>query len=340
MWEWIKKIFKHFFTQVVFPGAIWDSVKNFFVLVFSIWGLKKSGEMWNILATGGNIPLHSRILLIFCASICALNIVGLLIYLVIGIRIYRKQKAEREQLDTEREQLDKEREQLDAERTQLAADKEKMNSGAIVPAFPPLDSRYKINNAEIEFFFEDREHIILRYAFSFCVKDESLDSIHHTMIWTGDSYAGSQLDQMSIQRGYQLEETESSASIFKITVTIPGEHHINDTGNYCFETKVTDRKHQMMPFLSHLIKCPTEQLSLKITAPQDIIQSCKQMVTADATCDFILSGPESVKPERVGNLFCYQHKFTNLDLLRYYRLNWVFTDHTSTPIVTQNVSSP
>lgn len=321
-----KDAFKHFFTQIVFPGAIWDWIKTGGLLMLSLFGLKKSRETWNILAVGGNIPLHSRILLGLCAVICALNIVSLLIYLIFGIHTYRKQKAEREQLD--------------AERAQLAADKERIDSAAVVPNFPPLESRYIITNAEIELFFEDREHITQRQTISFCVKDEFLDSISHTMTWTGDGYGGSQLDLMSIQRGYKLTEAESSASIFKVTVTFPEEKRAGDKGTYCIETKVTDSKHQMMPFLSRTIKCPTEQLSLKITAPPGTIQSCKQMVTADSTCDFILSGPKSVKLERVGNLSYYQHKFNNLDLLRYYRLHWAFSDCDSAPIVAQSANSP
>lgn len=294
--------------------------------MLSIFGLKKSGETWNILSAGGNIPLQSRILLGFCVVICALNIVGLLIYLIIGIHTYRKLKAEREQLD--------------AERTQLVADKERMNSEAVVPTFPPLESRYVITNAEIELFFEDREHITQRQTISFCVKDESLDSISHTMTWTGDGYGGSQLDKTSLQRGYHLTEAASSASIFKVTVTFPEEKPASDKGTYCIETKVTDTKHQMMPFLARLIKCPTEQLSLKITAPPGMIQSCKQMVTADSTCDFILSGPKLVKLERVGNLSYYQYKFDKPDLLRYYRLEWIFTDRSSAPVVAQSANSP
>lgn len=326
MLEKFKNVFKHFFTQIVFPGAIWDWIKDGCLLILSIFGLKKSEETWNILATGGNIPLHSRILLGFCVTICVLNIVGLIIYLIIGVHTYRKQKAEREQLD--------------AERAQLAADKERMNSETIVPTFPPLESKYVITSAEIELFFEDREHITQRQTISFYVKGESLDSISHTMTWTGDSYSGSQLDKTSIQRGYQLTETESSASMFKVTVTFPEEKHVSDKGTYCIETKVTDTKHQMMPFLTRLIKCPTERLSLKITAPPDMIQSCKQMVTADSTCDFILSEPRSVKLERVGNLSYYQHKFDNPELLRYYRLHWVFADCGSAPVIAQNTNSP
>lgn len=312
MGEQLKDTFKHLFTQIIFPGAIWDWIKNGCLLMLSILGLKKSGETWNILAAGGNISLHSRILLGLCVVICALNIIALLIYLIIGIHTYRKQKAQREQLDVER--------------AQLTAEKERMNSEAIVPTFPPLESSYIITNVEIELFFENREHITQRQTISFCVKDESLDSISHTMTWTGDGYSGSQLDKTSIQRGYQLTEAESSASIFKITVTFPEEKRVGDTGTYCIETKVTDTKHQMMPFLARLIKCPTKQLSLKITAPPGMIQSCKRMVTADSTCDFILSGPKPVNLERVGNLSYYQYKFDNPDLLRYYRLHWVFTD--------------
>lgn len=312
MWENIKDAVGRFFTQIVFPGVLWDGIKAIGVLLLSFLGLYKAKEAWSILAAGTSVSLGNRILLGTCAVICGLNIICLLVYLIFGVRTYRKQKENQAQLDTER--------------ARLAEEKEKMNSEAAVPAFPLLESRYSISNVEIELYFKDREHIIQRQEITYRVRGKPLTSISHTMYWTGDGYGGSHLDEASIRKGYRLEETESSASSFKITVIFPEERQPGFEDTYCVVTEVTDSRHQMMPFLSRLIKCPTSRLSLKITAPDGMIQSCKQMVTADISSDFILSDPKPVRSELVGSLRCYRRDFTKLELLRYYRLKWIFAD--------------
>lgn len=288
MWERCKKAVKFFSSQIVIPGILWDWVKNIFLLIFNILGLKA----WNILASGGNISPSDRILLRFCALVCTLNMIYLLIHFI-----------------------------------------KKLNSKAVVPNFPYLESNYVICKEEVELFFEDREHITYRRTVFYQVKDKSLKSISHPMTWTGDSNHRSQLDSESLQKGYRLTETKSNASRFIVTVTFPEAGY---SGHYCFETKLTDTKHQMMPSLSRLIKCSTEKLSLKITAPPAIIQSCEQFVSADPTHNFILSGPESVKPERVGNSLVYRYNPKKLELLRYYKLQWIFEDPEAASTVVQN----
>lgn len=194
------------------------------------------------------------------------------------------------------------------------------------PPFPSLESAYKLTRMDCELFFQDREHILQRLTVHFEVTAESLEAIPHTMHWTGSGYKPSTLVEKSLAKGYSMREKKRSASTFSFEVVFPEKKEKGYSDSYSFETVVEDAKHVMLPSLSWLIKCESEELILKVTAPPGIIQSCEQLISVDFPCDFILSEPQPVEPELVGNHHCYKYSFTDLQLLRYYMLRWEWTD--------------
>lgn len=192
-----------------------------------------------------------------------------------------------------------------------------------VNQFPPtLETTYKINDAEYEIYFKDREHIFQRQTIHFEVTAPELRSIPHTMQWTGSSYKATTLDAQSLQQGYQLLEREKSSSIFGFDVLFPEKKVAGDVGTYSFETELEDAAHDMIPILARLIKCKTDKTTVKVTAPLGYIHSCEKLVSADVPCRLILSGPEPVTLEKVGEYSCYRFEFTKPELLRYYILRW------------------
>lgn len=196
---------------------------------------------------------------------------------------------------------------------------------AKTPRFPKVESDYTVLDSEFELYFKDREHIINRQKITYLVTSKTLDRIPHTMTWTGNTYKGSQLSEESKARGYKLEERKSSASIHRLNVVFPRELSFKEKDEYEIETIVLDENHEMCPFLCRNIKCQTEHLTLKITAPIGMIENCVYYVSADLPGDMPLSDQIKVNKEQVGDVICYKHTFDNVDVLRYYRLSWRFT---------------
>ena len=194
------------------------------------------------------------------------------------------------------------------------------------PYFPKLETDYRICSSEFELFFQDRKHIIQRQKITYQVIAESLEEIPHSMQWTGDGYGGSNLDPLSINKGYVLEEKKISSSIFHLAIKFPEKKMRGYSDTYSFETKIEDSKGKMLPVLGRLIKCQTDQLCLKVTAPPGVIENCKCFVSADIPGELKLSPEKEVIPEQVGEYWCYKWTIPNLELLRYYILQWSFVD--------------
>lgn len=173
-------------------------------------------------------------------------------------------------------------------------------------------------------FFQDRQHIIQRQKITFEVISEYLESIPHTMQWTGDMYANSSLDASSKKKGYELEITEKHTSYCNINIKFPEKKESGFSDTYSFETEVVDSKNKMRPVLARFIKCQTDYLCLKVTVPEGIIKECHSYVSADVPGDLKLSDVKEIIPEKVGQYWCYRFEKKDLELLRYYFLEWKF----------------
>lgn len=189
-----------------------------------------------------------------------------------------------------------------------------------------LQTDYKIVCSEFELFFRDRQHILQRQTITYAVESDFLESIPHSMQWTGDGYKGSVLTDNSRNKGYVLEEKRISGSIFNLSIKLPEKKQRGFSDTYSFETEIEDIKCKMLPVLGRIIKCKTEELCLKVTVLDGMIQKCVRFVSADNLGDIKLSPVEEVIPERVGEYWCYKWNITNLDLFRCYLLQWTFED--------------
>lgn len=304
MWEKIKGFPKYLVKDVIIPNVIWNKLLGILALLASLLGGGRFIACWKATLDGKSISTFDRVFIGVCALICILDLIFLVIYFTYGNYLRRQLK----------------------------------NAPNTVPAFPPLESSYSILHTEFELYFKDREHIVHRQSITYKVTSDRLDSIRHNMQWTGDGYHGSKLIPESQNKGYKLEEVKTSPTQIEIRIVFPEEQPKDHTDTYSFETEVTDFHHYMQPHLNRLIKCHTDRLSLKVTVPEGMIQSCQYYISADLTSDFILSGKKRVNYERVGNFYCYRHVFENLELLRYYRLEWEFAKTAPPPTETPDHS--
>lgn len=191
---------------------------------------------------------------------------------------------------------------------------------------PIVESTYTITDSEFELFFETREKIVNRQTIFFTVTASKLDKISHTFVWTGSSFTSCDLDSDSKQRGYRLKEERKSSGIYVYSVLFPETYKFEEKGNYTLEAKVEDANHSMLPFLSRSIKCQTDKLNLKVTAPIGMIKKCEYYVSVDSAGEMQLTEIEKIKRELVGNNECYRKQVLDLDMLRYYRLSWEFSN--------------
>lgn len=191
------------------------------------------------------------------------------------------------------------------------------------PFSAKLETKYKLSYSEVEMYFKDREHIVLKQKASFQVVADELENIRHVMQWSGEKFGETRMSKRTEQKGYRLN-IDKHGSIVDVSVVFPEKKFKTFKDTYEIESDLGDPARNMNRSLSRLAKCETDKLCLKITAPTGMIKRCERLVSADSSCDFVLSKPEEVHPDSVAQYDYYRCDFENLDILRYYILRWEF----------------
>lgn len=190
------------------------------------------------------------------------------------------------------------------------------------PIFPVLTSDYKVTNAEYELFFKDRTHIIqTQSAYIIALKDR-LEKIDHNMGWTGQTYVKSILSSKCT--GMTLTDTTRKTYPFQVSINFNRPLDCGQGAFYEFQTIVEDPTFSMIPYLTKVIKCQTGKMTIKVTAPTDMLKNMRACIYADGMREIKLSNPLPIPPKHVGDYDLFEWPIENLELLRYYSLEWDF----------------
>ena len=194
------------------------------------------------------------------------------------------------------------------------------------PSFPKIESDYIIKKSEFELFFRDRANIEQRQSIELQVLKDNFSRIVNTIYWTGDKYLGSKLLK-GAEANLRLEENVRSHSPYKVSIIMPEKVKRNDIFSYSMQTVVNDDDESMEPYLSKVIKCQTEELILKLTAPVGLVENVKFLISADQAKELVLEEPDIITHRKVGDYDYYEVKLKNLELLHYYSLTWKFSNN-------------
>lgn len=188
--------------------------------------------------------------------------------------------------------------------------------------FQKVTSDYEIDSAEFELYFKDRTHIVQRQSARIISCIEGLETIDHTMMWTGQKYIRSELSSDS--RGMSLIDSKRKNPPYDVQIKFDEPLPCNVPKRYGFETVVEDANESMMPMLSKVIKCKMANLTMKVSAPQGMIVNAKGCVTTDSMRDIEIKPAIEIKPKRVGDMELFEWDVEDLELLRCYSISWEF----------------
>lgn len=192
-----------------------------------------------------------------------------------------------------------------------------------MPKFPELTFDYRVTSSEYELFFESREKIIQTQCVHLEALNDNLKEVSHNMTWTGQKYGKSVLDVECT--GVTLIDTDRTSAPYPVKIKFEHPLRRGDQASYKFSTYVEDTALSMMPFLSKIIKCQTEKLVIRVTAPRGMIKNPYFRVTTDSLQDIQLDTPKPIQVKCVGHYELYEVTVTNLELLRCYSICWEFT---------------
>lgn len=192
-----------------------------------------------------------------------------------------------------------------------------------VPDFPKLTFDYRVTSAEYELFFENREKIIQTQCVYLEALSDNLEEISHNMTWTGQKYCKSVLDLEC--KDVELIDTERESAPYAVKIKFKHPLRRGDQAFYKFQTYVEDESLTMMPYLSKIIKCQTEKLVIRVTAPKGMLKNTYFKITTDSLQDIQLDEPKPIHAKSVGPYDLFEWTVENLELLRCYSICWEFS---------------
>ena len=193
------------------------------------------------------------------------------------------------------------------------------------PRFSELDISYRLISAECQFFFESREHIEQTQDYHIEVLSASIPKITHNLQWTGQTYIRSELD--SNITNVTLVDSTRKCSPYPVEIRFEPNLLRGDTKRYSFTTYVHDNSHSMMPFLGKIIRCQTDQLTLRVTAPIGMLKNLKLNVSTAPFDGIELEPPKIIPSEVVGHYDTFKCEISKPELLMFYSLSWEFCEY-------------
>ena len=131
----------------------------------------------------------------------------------------------------------------------------------------PFDA-FIIEKLDIEFEFESRTSIECRTTFTIKPKKPNIKSIVRMLNWTGNEYCGTKV----IPEIYEVKEkTNNSVSYHQYTVDFKQELEVDEIYQFTLISNVKDIHMVMSPYFSNRVTYITENLSISIIAPNDVI---------------------------------------------------------------------
>ncbi|MCL2036443.1 MAG: hypothetical protein FWG83_03540 [Oscillospiraceae bacterium] len=200
---------------------------------------------------------------------------------------------------------------------------EKNTKKKLLP-FSKYQGGYRITHEEVELFFKSRHIVEVRRKSNFVVTSNSLSEIKHSMSWSGQKYKKSVLDDNDIAKGYSIiDDSERQISPFDIIINFP-ELKKGETGSYTMTTHVEDEQKLMKPCFAHLIKSPSDKLTLKLTVRGNLVESVCWAISAGSFGTNVLCEKQTAPSEVNGDLQVYKIEEKEPELFQYYFIEWKF----------------
>lgn len=190
------------------------------------------------------------------------------------------------------------------------------------PAFPAISSDVRYEKFVTELFFKDRENIFCSREVKLVVLCEKLEKITKQFIWTGSGYKSTVLEKS--MGNYTLNDSQRKHAPLSYEIIFDSVKRCGDKVAYKTKTEVEDSGHIMQPFLSHMIKGPTDFVEIRVTAPVGLLKNAQFVEYADREAEIPISAPILLEAKNIGNLETFEYSVKFPELLHNYRIEWTF----------------
>lgn len=179
-------------------------------------------------------------------------------------------------------------------------------------------------NMIIELCFSgNRNNIESRRTTEVQLLKDGIQKLTRQITWTGSSYDGTELVREYGTPDITLVEIQNK-SPYLYDIIFNNEKKKNDKICYQLLTKAKDEKQVMEPYLAHMVKYKTQQLTIKVTVPPKLINNVEATIYADLKMDTKINN-ERIEPKMLSNgelEYTFSTKDANMNYT--YAIEWSF----------------
>jgi hypothetical protein len=174
-----------------------------------------------------------------------------------------------------------------------------------------------------ELYFKDREHIEYRLTVKFNVIQKKLEELTLRFGWTGSTYIKAELEENPFE--YTLVDSVNQKYFHCVHVIFNNKLEKSESGSFTLKITLGDSEKCLQPFLSRMIKSPTDKLITRVVVPsKSFIKNVKYGVYADLGAELPLEKTKKLNASYLADKTIYEYSTYAPSLLYNYRIDWNF----------------
>lgn len=190
------------------------------------------------------------------------------------------------------------------------------------------DIRYE--NMVIEMVFDGgRSKIETTREISATLLKDGIDHLEKKIIWTGSSYDGTKLSDEENVNDSDISIKETSNKMpYRYSIIFEKPKAKGDKIHYKIKTSAKDEKNVMEPYHAHMVKHATDDLTLRLVVPKELIHCVKRVIYADFDMKIKVyeeDAEKMISPDRE-ELEVYEFNRKDVNVNYTYAIEWKFLE--------------
>ena len=155
---------------------------------------------------------------------------------------------------------------------------------------------------------------------------QNVECFNQFLSWTGNSYISSELISHNVDAHLEDNIEKRTVPPYPLRVVFDEDISENERVKFSIKTLVSDDTKTMIPVSSFYVKYPTDEIILKVSAPNGLIHTVRKKCYQDANREIQIFSSKSVGQEALGGHRCYTYRILKPTPLLYYTLEWRFSE--------------
>lgn len=186
----------------------------------------------------------------------------------------------------------------------------------------PIATDLKFEKMDILLEYKSEEEINAYREIDLEVIGNPINHITKEIVWTGSQYINTTL--MDSESGFQIENSTRTVSPYKYKICFNKSILKGEKVHYKVKTEVKDEDRQMQPFLSHVVKYPTDLLILTLKISKGMANNVYAQEYRDSGMEIKVGEKKVISCLEEGDYEVYTINYRNPTLYDIFAIRWEF----------------